>query len=165
MLNRLAGRIEFVHLEASQLIKAEQSRRSTVAQSSEELRTGPVLDNQALLIAGFNYEAPSIHGPVVFDGHSVIDDGGGLIEIPAEVFAALGLQAICVLQAEPADILTRRQGDGVRPRPMRSIEELSAHQRKGIDVARSIAERLNYPFELLCNEDESKLVALIRGEN
>ena len=164
MLRRIAGRVEFTHLEASRLIKAEQARRSIAAQSSEALRTGPVLDNQALLVAGFLQEAASIGGPVVFDGHSVIDGGDGLIEIPTEVFAALGLQAICVLQAEPAAILARRQSDGARLRPNRSIEALAEHQIKAIDVARATAERLKHPFELLRNEDEAKLAALICGD-
>lgn len=163
MLNRLAGQIEFTHLEASKLIKAEQVRRSITAQSSEALRTGPVLDNQALLIAGFENEAASISGNIVFDGHSLIDGNSGLIEIPVEVFAALDLDAICVLHAEPADILAHRLRDGTRQRPLRSIEELSEHQARAIYVARAIALQLNYPFELLCLGEESKLVALIRG--
>lgn len=163
MLSRLASRIEFTHLEASRLIKAEQVRRSIGSQSSEVLRTGPVLDNQNLLIAGFAHEAASTHRPIVFDGHSVIDGGNGLIEIPAEVFASLDLQAICVLHAEPADILARRLSDGARLRPVRTIEALAEHQARAIEVARAIAKQLNQPFELLRNEDEAKLAVLIRG--
>lgn len=163
MLNRLAREVEFTHLEASRLIKAEQARRSIAAHSSEALRTGPVIDNQALLVAGFKHEARSIDGSIVFDGHSVIDGGNGLIEIPADVFASLELQAICVLQAAPAAILTRRQGDTTRLRPTRSVDALAAHQEKAIKVGRAIAEQLNVPFSLLGNEDEAKLTALIRG--
>ena len=163
MLNRLSGQIAFTHLEASRLIKAEQARRSIAAQSSEVLRTGPVLDNQALLVAGFKYEARSIDGPIVFDGHSVIDGGNGLIKIPADVFASLELQAMCILQAAPAAILARRQGDTARPRPARLVEALAEHQEKAIEVARAIAEQLNLPFSLLGNEDEGKLAVLIRG--
>ena len=127
MLNRLSGQVAFTHLEASRLIKAEQARRSIAAQSSEALRTGPVLDNQALLVAGFKHEARSIDGSIVFDGHSVIDGGNGLIKIPADVFASLELQAICVLQAAPADILARRRGDAARTRPARSVDALAEH--------------------------------------
>lgn len=163
MLNRLSSQVAFTHLEASRLIKAEQARRSIAAQSSEALRTGPVLDNQALLVAGFKHEARSIEGSIVFDGHSVIDGGNGLIKIPPDVFASIELQAICILQAEPADILARRQGDTARPRPVRSVDALAEHQEKAIEVARAIAEQLNLPFSLLGNEDEAKLAALIRG--
>lgn len=163
MLNRLSGRVAFTHLEASRLIKAEQARRSIVAQSSEALRTGPVLDNQALLVAGFKHEARTIDGSIVFDGHSVIDGGNGLIKIPVDVFAPLEIQAICILQAPPADILARRQGDTARARPARSANALAEHQELAIEVARAIAEQLNLPFSLLRNQDEAKLVALIRG--
>ncbi len=164
MLNRLSALIEFTHLEASTLIKAEQARRSIATQSSERLRTGPVIENQGLLIAGFSYEAASIGGPIVFDGHSVIDGANGLIEIPIEVFAALGLQAISVLQAEPADILARRLSDRARLRPARSVEALAEHQTKAINVARAIANKLNLQFELLRTDEETKLATLIRGE-
>ncbi|WP_264606398.1 ATP-binding protein [Sphingobium sp. B2D3C] len=163
LLNRLSDKLAFTHLEASRLIKAEQARRSVAAQSSEALRTGPVLDNQALLVAGFQHEARSIDGAIVFDGHSVIDGGNGLIEIPADVFAALELDAICILQAAPAEILLRRQGDSARLRPVRSEEALAEHQEKATKVARAIAEQLNVPFALLGNADETKLAALIRG--
>ena len=163
LLNRLSGQVAFTHLEASRLIKAEQARRSIAAQSSETLRTGPVLDNQALLVAGFKYEARSIEGSVVFDGHSVIDGANGLIKIPTDVFASLELQAICILQAAPADILARRQSDTARPRPTRSADALAEHQGMAIEVARAIAEQLNLPFSILGNEDEAQLAALIRG--
>lgn len=163
MLKRLSGKLAFTHLEASHLIKAEQARRSIAEQSSEALRTGPVLDNQALLIAGFHHEARSIDGTIVFDGHSVIDGGSGLIEIPADVFAALQLDAICILQATPAEILSRRQGDSARRRPARSEEALAEHQEKATKVGRAIAKQLNLPFALIGNGDETKLAALICG--
>lgn len=163
LLMRLSGKLAFTHLEASRLIKAEQARRSVSAQSSETLRTGPVLDNQALLIAGFQREARSIDGAIVFDGHSVVDGGNGLIEIPAEVFAALELNAICILQATPAEILARRQSDSTRLRPARSAEVIAAHQKIATKVARAIAEQLNLPFALIGNADETKLAALICG--
>jgi|JI8StandDraft_2_1071088.scaffolds.fasta_scaffold01406_11 adenylate kinase len=163
MLNRLSEKHAFTHLEASRLIKAEQVRRSITAQSSEALRTGPVLDNQALLIAGFQHEASSIKGAIVFDGHSVIDGGNGLIEIPAAVFAALELNAVCFLQAEPAEILARRQSDSARQRPARSEEALAEHQEKAIEVAKAIAEQLCLPFALIGDAQEADLAALIRG--
>lgn len=163
MLNRLSGQIAFTHLEASRLIKAEQARRSMAVQSSEALRTGAVLNNQTLLVAGFKHEAQAIDGSIVFDGHSVIDGGNGLIKIPADVFACLELQAICVLQAAPDDILARRRSDAARLRPTRSVDALAEHQEMAIEVARAIAEQLVLPFSLLGNEDEEKLAALIRG--
>ena len=163
LLNKLSAKLAFTHLEASRLIKAEQVRRSLAAQSSEALRTGPVLDNQALLIAGFQHETRFIEGAIVFDGHSVIDGGNALIEIPADVFAALELNAICILQAAPSEILARRQGDSARLRPARSEKELAEHQAEAIRVARAIAEELGLPFELIGNADETKLAALILG--
>jgi adenylate kinase len=123
-----------------------------------------VLDNQALLIAGFKYEAASTDLPIVFDGHSVIDGRDGLIEIPTEVFSALGLDAICFLQAEPSDIFVRRQSDMARPRPARTVEALGEHQKRAIALAMRIADRLDCPFSLITNEDSAKLIAFIAGQ-
>lgn len=165
MLSRLSGRVAFTHLEASRLIKAEQARRSIAAQSSEALRTGPVLDNQVLLVAGFKYEARRVDGPIVFDGHSVVDGGNGLIRIPPDVFASLELHAICVLHAPPTEIITRRLGDTGRLRPAQSAATLAEHQNEAIEVAQEIAEQLNLPFSLLSTADEAKLAAIIRGSS
>ena len=164
MLGALATQLTFTHLEASRLIRAEQARRSLAPQSSEALRIGSVLDNQALLIAGFEHEAALTDLPIIFDGHSVIDGREDLIEIPAEVFAALGLDAICFLRAEPSDILARRQNDTARLRPARTVEALGEHQEQAIAVAMTIADRLDCPFSLITNEDSAILVAYVAGE-
>lgn len=163
MLRVVAAKVDFAHLEASRLIKNEQARRSMASQSSEALRTGPVLDNQTLLIAGFSHEAASIDRPIVFDGHSVIDGRDGLIEIPIEVFAALGLDAICFLQAEPSKIFAQRHADVGRTRPARTIAALEEHQARAIAVARAIADALECPLVLITSHDHSTLATIIAG--
>src|SRR5690242_897384 len=140
LLRALAGRVAFIHLQASDLIKAEQAFRDAQLQSSEALRTGAVLENQALLIAGFHRVAESATAPIVFDGHSVIDGRDGLIEIPGGVFAALDLAAISFLQADPVTIAARRSHDTVRQRPLRDEATLAEHQERAIIVARRAAD-------------------------
>ncbi|USU11443.1 AAA family ATPase [Sphingomonadaceae bacterium OTU29THOMA1] len=163
LLRALTGKIAFMHLQASDLIKAEQAYRHSQPQSSEALRTGAVLENQALLIAGFHRAAERATAPIVFDGHSVIDSGDGLIEIPGEFFAALDLAAISFLQADPATIAARQSHDSDRQRPLRDEATLAEHQERAITVARRAADAIGCPFQLLISDDIGIIERLIIG--
>lgn len=162
-LRALAEKVAFMHLQASDLIKAEHAYRHAQPQSSEALRTGAVLENQALLIAGFHRAAASATAPIVFDGHSVIDGRDGLIEIPGAVFAALDLAAISFLQADPATIAARRSQDTVRQRPLRDEVTLAKHQERAITVARRAADAIGCPFQTLMSDDIEIMERLIVG--
>lgn len=153
LLEALAKRVAFMHLQASDLIKAEQAYRDAQPQSSEALRTGAVLENQTLLIAGFNRAAESATVPIVFDGHSIIDGRDGPVEIPDEIFAALDLAAISFLRADPATIAARRNHDTFRQRPLRDEATLAEHQERAIAVARRAADTIGCPFQLLVSDD------------
>ncbi len=163
LLRALAERVAFMHLQASDLIKAEQAYRHAQPQSSEALRTGAVLANQALLIAGFHRAAAGATAPVVFDGHSIIDGRDGVIEIPGEVFAALDLAAISFLQADPATIAARRSHDTVRQRPLHDEVTLAEHQERAIIVARRAADAIGCPFQILMSDDIGIIERLIVG--
>lgn len=163
LLSALAERIAFSHLQASVLIKAEQAYREAQPQSSEGLRLGAVLENQALLIAGFHRAAKGAASPIVFDGHSIIDGSDGLIEIPHGVFAALGLDAISFLYADPAKIEFQRSHDTVRQRPLRDQATLAAHQELAITVARNAAYTIGCPFQILTSDDIGIIERLIMG--
>lgn len=165
LLSMLAERVAFTHLQASDLIKAEQAYRDAQPQSSEALRTGAVLENQALLIAGFHRAAESSTAPIVFDGHSIIDGRDGLIEIPGEVFAALDLAAISFLQADPATIVARRRHDTARQRPVRDEATLADHQAWAIAVARRAADAICCPFQILTSDDIGLIERLIIGSD
>lgn len=161
LLRGLAQHVAFTHLQAGELIKIEQAFRAELPQSSEELRIGPVLDNQALLVAGFLRVAAQTELPIIFDGHSVIDGRDGLIEIPTEVFRALNLNAICFLHAAPSDIAIRRLRDLSRQRPCRHEQELDEHQQIAIAAARRIANELGCPFHLVTSDDHDMIVHMI----
>jgi adenylate kinase len=161
LIARVGERLPVLHLQASALIKAEQAYRANNPDSSEALRTGAVIDNQELLIAAFLRETAGTTLPVIFDGHSVIDGRDGLVEIPASVFAALNLDAICYLSAGVDVIAYRRQADQDRPRPVRDLETLAAHQRIAREAARRIAEEIGCKFTELTGDDPEKLLELI----
>lgn len=162
LISEVAKRIPLLHLQASNLIKAEQAYREQTQESSEALRAGPVLDNQALMVAAFDRLTKGATLPVVFDGHSIIDGRSGLIEIPSSVFAALGLDAICIMTAAPAMIFERRSHDIARERPPRDIQALAAQQALAIANAQRIARDLDRPFYRFEIDVGIRLLQLLR---
>lgn len=162
LISKLREFIPLVHLQASDLIKMEQAYRAQDPDSSESLRTGPIIDNQALMITAFHREASATNLPVVFDGHSVIDGRDGLIEIPASVFSELRVNAICFLGADPEEIAKRRGADLDRERPYRDIATLTEHQEIAQAAARRIANELNCSFIHITDGSVDALRELIK---
>lgn len=164
LIARIRETLPLMHLQASELIKAEQAHRATNPDSSEALRTGAVIDNQVLLIAAFQREAEATDLPIVFDGHSVIDGHEGLIEIPSSVFSALRLDAICFLADDPSVIADRRRTDLNRERPYREIATLRRHQDVSEATARRIATEVKLPFYYITGPNIQQLREIIRQQ-
>lgn len=161
LIGRLRQSVQIVHLQASALIKAEQAYRAQDADSSEALRLGAVMDNQDLIIAAYRREAQATALPIIFDGHNVIDGRDGLVEIPAYVFRALDLDAICFLSADPEWIAERRQMDASRARPARDAVTLAEHQRIACSAAERIAEEIGCRFVVIADDKIDQLIELV----
>ncbi len=161
LIGRVAMNTPLLHLQASGLIKAEQEYRKQAPDSSEVLRTGPVLDNQVLIVAAFERLTRTITIPVVFDGHSLIDGQDGLIEIPSSVFAALSLDAVAFLVSDPSTIFERRSFDAGRQRPSRDPMTLARHQILAEKAALRIANDIGRQFHLLDCDPEQRLASLL----
>jgi adenylate kinase len=162
LLRRLAVRTPLRHLQASQMIKAELAAHSSRPISSEQLRLGSVLDNQSLLISGFARATIDRPDLVVFDGHTVIDAPGGLIEIPARVFSALKVCHLVFLKGHPNQIALQRRNDTARFRPQRSPEELESQQNLAIAVARQIACDLDVPLTIIAPDEFERLQTILQ---
>jgi adenylate kinase len=145
MINGFIQSNSFAHAQASELLrKAKEELGSRV--SAEDLRQGPVLDNQALLIDAFSKLRSVEARDMIFDGHTIIDAGNQLIEIPFHVIQAIGPAAIIHLWDEPETIVNRRASDSSRQRPARNAGELGAHQQRSEALAQDYADRLGLPF-------------------
>ncbi|SEK03319.1 adenylate kinase [Sphingobium sp. AP50] len=163
LIDKVRETVPLLHLQASGLIKAEQAYRAQDPQSSEALRTGAVIDNQALMIAAFEREAAGTELPIIFDGHSIIDGRDDLIEIPSWVFKALRLDTICFLAADPEVIAERRRADRERERPYRDVTALRDHQEKADAAARRIATELQHPFIFIADGKIDCLLEILRS--
>lgn len=163
LIGKIREAVPLLHLQASGLIKAEQAYREGKADTSEDLRTGAVIDNQTLMIAAYWREVAGTDLPVVFDGHSMIDGRDGLIEIPAAVFGELELDAICYLKADPHVIAQRRFADAGRERPYRDATTLEQHQRLAEATARRVADAIERPFILISDGEFGTVLDVVLG--
>jgi adenylate kinase len=128
VIRRVADKLSFLHLQASALIQAERIARGYAGTSSEDLRCGPVLDNQSLLVCGFRRASEDHLGLVVLDAHVLVDTDNGIVKIPSAVFADIGCDHIAVLTDDPLEIWQRRCNDVGRKRPSRSVQDLHEQQ-------------------------------------
>lgn len=163
LLSEMSKRHAFLHLQASQLIKSEQQKREDTPLTSEQLRLGPVLDNQDLLVSGLERAVQGYSGLVVFDGHVLIDTDLAIIEIPSSIFARIGCRHLIVLTDSPDRLGRRRVSDALRSRPPRSAAMLRQHQVRMVEIAETIAGDLGIPFTKLNIDDRDGFEALLQS--
>jgi adenylate kinase len=160
LIRLAASHISLLHLTASSLIKAQLAQAPT----SEQLRAGPVIDNQELMLREFARQIATPEQPlIIFDGHNLIDTATGLLEIPRAVFAELRLNAIIFIEDAPDQIHARRLADKMRERPGRSVAELGEQQSRAIEYAIGLAGGLEIPFHSIQSGDVQGLLAVLAG--
>jgi adenylate kinase len=145
-ISEFVGSKSFVHIQASGLLRSAKLAVEGRDVTAEELRTDDIHYNQTLLISSFEEARSRELRNIIFDGHNLIDNGDRLIEIPAEVVDRLRPAGIIVICADPIEIVSRRQKDTVRSRPVRSVEELQIHQSRCVALGKAHAERLGIPY-------------------
>ena len=165
LLKKVGKRVSFLHLQASHLIQNELVFQTSVTQTSEQLRNGPIINNQAHLISAFQRETATCDGLIVLNGHVLIDAPDGLIEIPAAVFDELGVAHFIVLQERPCRIFKQRLRDTTRTRPERTEIELADHQRLSILATTNIALELGCPVSFLTSQHEDELSRILISES
>jgi adenylate kinase len=137
--------------------------RTALRTSSEILRTASahaMADNQRSLIDSFTAaRAVARFRPVLFDGHTLIDNDAGLVEIPLTVIAALRIRHIVFVSEDVSIILERRRVD-TRKRPSRTLNELTHHQDLARSIARTHADSLAIPFYEIQSGDLASLIVL-----
>lgn len=150
-LKGAAKSLAFQHLTAGSLIA-----RARVADDNhrDRLRFADIDDNQTLLVEGFKLAKDASASLVILDGHTVIHGSNGLLSIDSAVFAALGIDAMVHLEADPSQILINRQGDSTRIRPALSIAERAEHQAHSLAVAGRIAQALSIPLQCVSHGDK-----------
>lgn len=99
---------------------------------------------------------------VVIDAHSIIDTGTRLVEVPVEVVEWIAPTNIVFLQLPPSSLHERRSAD-VRPRVVRTIEELEAIQETARRAAYKLADAAHVPLMVGVAEKPSVITDLLFG--
>jgi len=154
LVSRYANSHAVMHVQASRLLRDAKAAISGTAVTSEELRTGAVLDNQQLLTAAFSTIRTNAATPIIFDGHCLVDSGKELIEISVEVIEALFLSGLVFVQSNPQEIVAKRTYDTTRIRPLRSVEDVNLQQQHASSICEGYAKRLNLNLHVVNAGDE-----------
>ena len=146
MISRYAALANVAHVQASQLMR--DARAALVGQevTSEDLRRGPVLDNQSLLTGAFAEVLAAEVRPVIFDGHCLVDVGEHQIEIPVDVVRKLQPSCIVLVHAPADEIVRRRVSDSSRERPSRDADALAVQQARCVAICASYGKQLGLDF-------------------
>jgi len=148
-LRRLQCKVEFQHLQASDVIRQQINQKENKNFSAEVLRYANIDENQSFLISGFERLRDPNALIVILDGHTVIDSPNGFIDIDAYVFKAIGVTHIVCLAEDPYEILSRRAADSVRVRPDRSLRYIEEYQLHAQGVGYKISLSLGVPYTVL----------------
>ncbi len=160
-ISRIKNEFDFVHLQASQMIKEFFQKSNKLNYTSEQLRTRDASENQQALISVL--QTLPDDGNYIFDAHSVIDTPNGMHKIPSEVFKAANPNHLIFLFDKPNEILRRRLRDGTRTRPERSADELADHQNLALANMAEIATKLDRSLTVLSTSKIDELKFLIRS--
>jgi len=143
------------HVQASELLK------EALQAQSEELRLGPVRDNQALLIDAFDKLRSSTEEVILLDAHCVIDAAEGIVVIAQEIFQSFHPTAFIEVWEDPSLIVSRRASDLTRIRPKRDEDDIREHQRLSGEKAAQYAARLRVRITRVKSGDEEGAIAAV----
>lgn len=137
---------------------ASELLRSATNETSEYLRTSSpdqISENQNLIRQQLLARVPDDYdGIVLLEAHSVIDNGKQLVRIPEGIISDLLPNRLVFLEAEPSLIATRRQLQGEGRGEIRSVDEISRHQKLAIEQASLYSDMLGIKLERIKVDDQ-----------
>ena len=161
MISRYAAAANVAHVQASQLMRDAKAVQVGRAVTSDDLRRGPVLDNQNLLTDAFAKVLAAETRPVIFDGHCLVDVGDQPIEIPVAVIRQLQTAGIILVYAPIYEIVRRRESDSTRVRPVRTADTLAAQQDRCSTICAGYAGELALEFVQVRAGDEQAFASTV----
>jgi adenylate kinase len=163
LLGILSRRLDFLHLQASGLIKKGREALLSQTIAHDQLRDADLDENQQLLIRGFEASVTDKTPLVVLDSHTVIEQDGGWFLVGPEVFGALQIDEMIFLRDDPTKIAERRKKDAARGRPSKDGDALATVQMLALENAEKICRVVRIPLKVLSPEDVDSVVGALRG--
>lgn len=146
-------REEVIHVVASDLIRSASQSEIEI----DDLRLSSekdILLNQARLVREFQHRVAEYSDKVViFDGHSLVNNGSKLIEIPIDIVSALSPTMIVFVRDAPEIIRERRISDLDRDRLVADVTRIELEQSLALQICRNYALELSVPL-FICERDE-----------
>ncbi|HEY5305205.1 MAG TPA: AAA family ATPase [Pseudolabrys sp.] len=162
LLKAVARRVDFLHLQASALIRDARDTFQSYPVSHDQLRYVDLDENQHLLVDGFAAHARSATGLVVLDGHTLVERNTDFVLIGAEVFSAIGISGMLFLHDDPSAIVARRAGDHTRERPAKDVDVLAKIQAAALANARDICRSVQVPLKIVAPVDLDNVVEFLQ---
>lgn len=154
---------DIIHIVASDLIRSAYQSKPT----ADEIRLSSkdkILSNQDLLLHEFRRWAPEYDDRVViFDGHSVVNNGIELIEVPVDIVSALSPNEIVFVQDKPKAIRDRRILDRKRTRPLLDCDQIHSEQALALEVCENYSRDLAIPMQICRPYDKTEFEKLVRN--
>ncbi|MGV8938649.1 MAG: ATP-binding protein [Allorhizobium sp.] len=163
LCGQAAASLDIRHISGSELIRAEKERLTSQIVSADALRSDRVVDNQQLLLHGFDVYKTQDARPILFDGHNVVDTDDGLVKIAADVIFSLEPNAIVVVTDTASKVMERRSADSSRARPTRAAEALLSYQALCVQLGREHASALSIPFREISSGHTDDFIAFLRS--
>jgi len=129
---QLAKSINYTHFTASELLKWNE-----VSHDKNNKYVQDISDTQEKLIKGLE-EVKKSHSKIILDGHYCLFNSKGIPErVPISTFEKIDPKVICVVYADPRDILARLQE---RDGKIYDLAVIQGMQQLELDYAQELAE-------------------------
>jgi adenylate kinase len=157
----VASQSRVTTLSAGAIIAA--ARKIADPEFLRSLSQDELMQNQELLIKGFNQAIPGIDADLVLiDGHVLVEQAsGGLYQIATDVFRAFCLRGIVHVEDDPSTIAKRRASDQARIRPRRSVEDIMAYQEASRARAITVGIELSVTTQSVRAGDDRELFRIL----
>jgi adenylate kinase len=104
--NSSAATFGFECVRASNLLAA-------AGRPTRGLRKEDVLDNQQLVISALSNIVTARPGPLLVDGHLLVETLDGPQLVPEQYFEAIPIRLVVAVEADPSEIAARRRGSEI----------------------------------------------------
>lgn len=120
-------------------------RRAVITRVEELLRSNPVFDGSR------DY--------LLLENHLTTTNGGTIQPPIVEKWSQFWIAGLCVLFAEPNEIVARRRADKTRRRQTEELALIQAQQEQNAIYANTIAKRFEVPLKFISNPEGSRPTA------
>lgn len=154
LASRAAPAAGLSHTSASRLIKEERTSHTWTA----DKRVTDVAANQHALAAAIRRHN-DLGTRLLLDGHFVLlDESGEMIRLETNVFAALSLSGVLLVEADPLTVAQRIEE---RDQRQVSIDHLRVFMEAERDQAQKVCAELHIPLTLLNSPSPEEFAASI----